>query len=441
MITVCRKLLSEQFDGPPRARTDDRALTLTAGLIYFTNSTQNRPASGRAEHALLCSLLPVTHNRSHPDLISGRDGNPWANQDEEESDTFGPIVSTGMFHMRALRLSDESIIPRMETIDERSQPHPKLARSLYPQFFGLTYRQILSMYGNDNYVARPIARPVRSRGPAPWASVQSLQASRVVPPEFTKDQMDRFLGNQFTALSDNEEFEDGQDGEDEIDLPKQFSAIWGSFALQVLSVLPAPRGQHSLKVYHQSQNASLSDVEEGDGDQDPPARNEDWFRHMKSNELGGPDGFVRCSLRTASMDSWNRGFDYLFPGKNQIDPASPSHNPQLLLFNITAQGYRQAPYHTNWITLMKDSTLQDAQFIRQQARSRFNLLRWAPSANKAKMWETRHDPAKNIVVLPHRDTNIKEPCPRICLNPRYAHLLTWEGEAINVGTSLQVSRR
>jgi hypothetical protein len=438
IITVSRRLLEQQSACSPRDRVDGRTLTLTAGLIYFINATQNRPASGRAQHTLLCCLLPLTDTRGHPDLISGRDGNPWANQDDEGRDSSGPMVPTGMFHMRPLRLSDESVVPRMETHDEHRNPHPILPRDVYPQLFGLTFTELTLKYGNNNYAPRPTKRPVRSRGPAPWVSAQSLQSSGVIPPEFTQEQMDRFLGKKHKALSDDEDDDYGGQGEDDVNLKEQFSTIWGSFPSQVLTVIPSPKGHHSLTVYHNFHDTSHND-EEPVGD--APPRNENWFRHMNSNEIGGPDGFTRCSLRTADIDDWNRCFDYLFPGKNQIDPASPKNKPELLVFNMRSQGYPQATYHTNWITMMKESTRDDAKFLRDQIRSRFDQLRWVPFANKAKMWETRRDTHKDAITLPPGDAHKNEACPRICINPLFAHILTWDGHSIPVSKRLRIAQR
>ncbi|KAF9513959.1 hypothetical protein BS47DRAFT_1362050 [Hydnum rufescens UP504] len=417
MITVCRRLLQEQCAGSPQARTDHRTLTLTAGLIHFVNATQNRPATGRAEHSLLCCILPVTHQQGHPDRVNGRDGNPWANQDRDDHDTSGPIVSTGMFHMRSLRLSDESIIPRMASKDKHHNKHPTLPHPTY--------------LWKPELCPKPIQRPVRSRGRIPFASVQSQQASGIIPPEFTAQQMARFRGQKTMVLSENDD--SGELDDKEIDLPEQFSTIWCSFPYQILRALPTPRGRHSLSVYHHFQENGGDEEEE----EDPAPLDENWMRYMKSNELGGGEGFIRCGMRTADGSDWRKCFDYLFPGKDQIDPATSGRNPQPLVFSIKSQGYPQVAYHSAWMTLMKESTQDDSRVIRNEIYTRFNELRWVPWANKAKMWETRTDDHKERRVL-GVDMPTVEACPRICVNPRFAHLLTWNGDAIHLSKRLRV---
>ncbi|KAF9508183.1 hypothetical protein BS47DRAFT_1366095 [Hydnum rufescens UP504] len=173
--------------------------------------------------------------------VNGCDGNPWANQDWDDHDTSGPIVSTGMFHMHSLQLSDESIIPHMS-------------------------------------------------GRIPFASVQSQQASGIILPKFTAQQMARFRGQKTMVLSENDD--SGELDDKEINLPEQFSTIWCSFPYQILRALPTPRGRHSLSVYHHFQENGGDEEEE----EDPAPLDENWMQYMKSNELGGSEGFIHCGM-------------------------------------------------------------------------------------------------------------------------------------------------
>ncbi|KAF9513970.1 hypothetical protein BS47DRAFT_1362056 [Hydnum rufescens UP504] len=202
--------------------------------------------------------------------VNGCDGNPWANQDRDDHDTLGPIVSTGMFHMRSLRLSDESIIPHM--------------------LFGSTHSEILLKYGNQNYAPKPIQRPVHSQGRILFPSVQSQQASEIIPLKFTAQQMVRFRGQKTMVLSENDD--SGELDDNKIDFPEQFSTIWCSFSYQILRALPTPRGRHSLSVYHHFQENRGDEEEE----EDPAPLDENWMQYMKSNGLGGSEGFIHCGM-------------------------------------------------------------------------------------------------------------------------------------------------
>jgi hypothetical protein len=57
-----------------------------------------RPAAGSSEHQLMCASLPVTDNFSHPDLLDGRDRNPWRGQAENEE--YCPFASGNVIWFR-----------------------------------------------------------------------------------------------------------------------------------------------------------------------------------------------------------------------------------------------------------------------------------------------------------------------------------------------------
>ncbi|KAF9510530.1 hypothetical protein BS47DRAFT_1364437 [Hydnum rufescens UP504] len=186
-----------------------------SGWQFNVHMITNWPATGCAEHSLLYCISPMTHQQGHLDCVNGCDGNPWVNQDQDDHDTLGPIVSTGMFHMCSLQLSDESIILHM-----------------------------------------------------------SQQASGIILPEFTAQQMARFQGQKTMVLSENDD--SGELDDKEINLPEQFSTIWCSFPYQILRALPTPRGRHSLSVYHHFQENGGDDEEE----EDPAPLDENWMQYM-----------------------------------------------------------------------------------------------------------------------------------------------------------------
>jgi hypothetical protein len=413
---------------------------MTAGLAYFINATQNRPATGQAEHKLLCALLPLTVDSSHPDIVSGRDGNPWARRnpndddDEEEDAVLQPISTTGMLHMRRIRLEP---IPRMTTRDDDEVLAPRIPPFLYKKVFGFTHNEISVKFGPAHYHAPGMKRAYKRRGHLPLAVTHTMDPTKKITPEFTEAQMARFLaGRRMSPLSENEEEEEGGVGdEDSITLPEIWDTIWYSFLSQILGALHNPR-KGTLATYHNyiyhDQDEALDDLPAR-----PPPPNDaeiDMGKYFLSDELGGPNGFARIQTRPASLDDWNRMSMYLFPAKDQFDPTNLSGS-QPLEFSQNSPYSKKLTYHALWLTLMKNSSVHDAQSIRSSVMDQFNNLRWVPWVNRTTIWDTKKDEAFEARWYPS-DFRYQpgESAPRICLNPRHAYLLTWDGLPLKAGT-------
>ena len=417
---------------------------MTAGLAYCINATQNRPASGQAEHKLLCALLPLTADSSHPDIVSGRDGNPWVRQnanndddDDDEDAVLHPISTTGMLHMRPIRLQP---IPRMTTRDDNEVLAPKIPHFLYKKLFGFTHDEISVKFGPGHYHAPPMKRAYKRRGHLPLAVTRTIDPAKKITPEFSGAELARFLaGRRMSPLSANEEEENERVGDqDSITLPEIWDTIWYSFLSQILGALHNPR-KGALATYHNYVHQAPNDQDEPleDLPDRPPPPNDaeiDMGKYFLSDELGGPNGFARIQTRPASHDDWNRMSMYLFPTKDQPDPAHRNGSHPLQFSNNSPYA-KKLTYHALWLTLMKKSSVSDAQHIRSTLMEQFNNLRWVPWVNRTTIWDTKKDEAFEARWYPSDFRHEPgETAPRICLNPRHAYLLTWDGLPLNAGT-------
>ncbi|KAK7440778.1 hypothetical protein VKT23_016854 [Stygiomarasmius scandens] len=128
---------------------------------------------------------------------------------------------------------------------------------------------------------------------------------------------------------------------------------------------------------------------------------EEVFRSLDLTRL-----FKKVQVRFMDERDWDRLlFDKLFPDKRE------GQGP---IYRGDKQNYPYCTYYMDWASLMDRLVGCDRETVRNAVRIRFRQLLWLPWVRSDRMWSTKRESGRNIVIYPVG----AEPgaCPAIAVN-------------------------
>lgn len=409
-------------------------MALTGSTTWRINALHSRPATGGSIHALHKATLHTTSHRHHINAFSGRDNNPFAShrsRDDEADDFLGPVLPYGIVFLRGIRLPGDPggaiTCPRLDARYQNSIVEPIEPR-FYKGLFGFSFddvRQLFGSFAQASASSQPkgkILPKPRSILPFPPPRPDDHPSAAVTLPEIVAEDFapDVDMGED---LDEEEQMVQAVANLNITSFNEDINKLLDAFCSQVLQVIPPPKKNNPAGVlfYHQCRDASAP--------YDPSLEN---YQNVDL-WLGG---FRQIQTREPHKDDWEDRFEYLFPPKIRITRQSSYGRPrkpdagEAWEYQGTG-GYRDSSYLGAWLNIMARCTMEGAKALRAQVKSQFfDKLVWVPWADKFKMWTT----SLNVAYTIHRPTKpaTGHGSPRVCINPRQAATVMWEGELLFV---------
>ncbi|KAF8315293.1 uncharacterized protein EI90DRAFT_3135353 [Cantharellus anzutake] len=416
------------------------ALELSAALTWRINMLNRRPAAGSSEHQLMCASLPVTDNFSHPDLLDGRDRNPWRAQAENEE--YRPFASGNVIWFRDidynLNMTDDWHRPISPGFKARATLGLGRRRLLLDRYLkhlsSFTIDELERILSTTPYITPPapfhLPRPNHTLPPDLPESLDELLANAHIK---LKESATKHLKDSFPNSDNSDGVPQLVQGTTNLVLTKNIQQILDFYFSNVLQTIPVPQTQSPELFYHTVRNPDSPVAHPGIGYFKEP----DLFR----------SGFTGAHIRKRNPPEFHVVFQLSFPPadlkweearmKGTYNRERRGGQPMrygdereqgLIEYKNGGRGWKRHSFHAAWWEFIQRFDYTGGDRIREKVwKNVYSKLVWAPYSDLSQMWYTTSN-AKSAETFPADMAGQR--LPIIILNPLIDDKAMWDGSLI-----------
>src|SRR5258708_17723637 len=392
----------------------------------------------------MCASLPVTDNFLHPDLLDGRDRNPWRNQAEgEEYRSFSPGNVLWFRDISYQTSLDYGMIaPAFKERTTLGWVRPRGLKSKHlKHLLGYSLEEIETVLSATPYItSRTPYRLPRPQGTLPPPVLEPQDQMPANPHVMLKESFMRHL-NSAQPLS-NSSIDEGDEvpplnpGTNAILYTKTLNQIIEFYFSNVLQTIPSPQGQSPELFYHVVRDP-----------QNPVG-------HPDIQYFTEPDlhcsGFIGAHIRKHNPPEFHVAFQLSFPPADlQWEPPrmQGTYNRDRraglamkygdgreeggIKFKEGGRGWKRHTFHRSWWEFITRFNYDAGDHIREKIwKNMYSKLVWVPYSDLSRMWYTTSSPT-SAETFPA--DMVGQRLPILILNPLIDDKALWNGLLIRRG--------
>jgi hypothetical protein len=418
-VLAFKYILEWQNSGPPKLRSTNEALLLTAAGPWFLNGLHSTPDDRSSSRELMTAILPhVNRNEASEFTLAFQprrsnvreEGEEEEEEDEEDgsesSDSEGPRnpVRTVTARAETIPCNPYGLV-FLRSISAGDVPVPRFKRSALFQYMALTEKAWRFFFGKDRgeineqflsplvvNTANPARMPNKVKRTAKRQKLDDSEAILFdlaskgynIPDPVVDEGSDQEMG------SDTEPRNQGPQADVDDNIDSKLSKLWRQFLVDLTVKSPNPRNANapSYCKLTPEQRLTVDDTV------------------YKNKKLS--DYWFDCQWKIATEQNWTLNFNRLWPDKGKVH------------FGFV-QNFPSATYYVHWTRLTSESEQGTVTAMRKELRVMFDLFFWMPDAQSDRIWITKAIPG----YMRSSGVDESKPAPRILINWRAKDRPTW----------------